>query len=132
LDLGAEEEPEEAPQEDEPLLAAPARRDDRGRKMTTTPRSKSYYTPKGNGRGGDNRSGRQQSYLATALPKPKDTIPGSSDLKSLSRGIYESKQTNYRKQEKSIFDTNVEITKLISELERTEIQVDEDETQQEA
>ena len=132
LDLG-DETPEETPDEEEPLLAAPARRDDRGRKMTTTARSKSYYTPKGNGRGGDNRSGRQQSYLATAIPKPKDVIPGSSDLKSLSRGITESKGSNYKSTEESnIFQTNIEVIKLISELERAEIKIDEDETQQEA
>jgi hypothetical protein len=132
LDLG-DEAPEETPDEEEPLLAAPARRDDRGRKMTTTARSKSYYTPKGNGRGGDNRSGRQQSYLATAIPKPKDVIPGSSDLKSLSRGITESKGSNYKSTEESnIFQTNIEVIKLISELERAEIKIDEDETQQEA
>ena len=132
LDLG-DDTPEDTPDEEEPLLAAPARRDDRGRKMTTTPRSKSYYTPKGNGRGGDNRSGRQQSYLATAIPKPKDVIPGSSDLKSLSRGITEVKSSNYKSAEESnIFQTNIEVIKLISELERAEIKIDEDETQQEA
>ena len=128
LDFDTETTPEESPAEEEPLLAAPARRDDRGRKMTTTARSKSYYTPKKNGRGGDRRTGISHHLSAIAIPKPKDIIPGSSDLKSLSRGITES-QTNYRKQEKSIFDTNLEISKLISDLERTEIQIDEDETQ---
>ena len=112
-------------------MAAPSKRDDRGRKMTTTKKSKSHYTPKAH-RGGDNRSGRQQSYLATALPKPKDVIPGSSDLKSLSRGIYENKQSTYLKEEKDIFDTSAKVKILISELERTEIQPNEDETQQEA
>ena len=131
LDLEAPEAPEEPPEAEEPLLAAPAKRDDRGRKMTTTPRSKSYYTPKKNGRGGDRRTGISQHMSSIAVPKPKDIIPGSSDLKSLSRGITES-QTNYKRQEKSIFDTNVEISKLISDLERTEIQIDEDEAQQEA
>ena len=131
LDTETPETPEE-PDEEEPLLASPAKRDDRGRKMTTTARSKSYYTPKGNGRGGDNRSGRQQSYLSTAIPKPKDIIPGSSDLKSLSRGIYENHETNYLKEEKNIFDTSAEVRKLISELEKTETKVNEDETQQEA
>tara|TARA_R100001015_G_C4634218_1_gene200304 strand:- start:1907 stop:3868 length:1962 start_codon:yes stop_codon:yes gene_type:complete len=125
------DEPDDAPADDEPLLAAPSKRDDRGRKMTTTKKSKSHYTPKTQ-RGGDNRTGRQQSYLATALPKPKDVIPGSSDLKSLSRGIYENKQPTYLKEEKDIFDTSAKVKILISELERTEIQPNEDETQQEA
>ena len=130
LDLDAETpETTEEPAEEEPLLAAPAKRDDRGRKMTTTARSKSHYTPKGNGRGGDNRSGRRQSYLSAAIPKPKDIIPGSSDLKSLSRGIYENNETNYLKEEKNIFDTSAEVIELISELEKTETKVNEDETQ---
>ncbi len=128
LDLG-DEGSEDIPDEEEPLLAAPARRDDRGRKMTTTPRSKSHYTPKGNGRGGDNRTGRQQSYLAQAIPTPKDVIPGSSDLKSLSRGITESKGTSYdSSEENKIFQANIEVAKLISELERAEIKIDENET----
>ena len=132
LDLG-DDPATDTPDEEEPLLAAPARRDDRGRRMTTTPKSKSYYTPKGNGRGGDNRSGRQQSYLAAAIPQPKDVIPGSSDLKSLSRGITESKGSTYKSdEENNIFQTNIEVIKLISELERAEIKIDEDETQQEA
>ncbi len=130
IDTDAPDTPEEPPDE-EPLLASPARRDDRGRKTTTTKRSKSHYTPKSL-RGGDNRSGRQQSYLATAVPKPKDIIPGTSDLKSLSRGIYEESQTTYLKEEKNIFDTSAEIKNLISDLEKTEIQINEDETQQEA
>jgi len=136
LDLGDDTDTDidldtDAPEDEEPLLAAPAKRDDRGRKMTTTKKSKSYYTPKKNGRGGDRRTGISHHLSAIAVPKPKDVIPGSSDLKSLSRGITES-QTNYKRQEKSIFDTNIEISKLISDLERTEIQIDEDETQQEA
>ncbi len=130
-DLDIESPEEDAPADDEPLLAAPSRRDDRGRRTTTTAKSKSHYTPKAQ-RGGDNRSGRQQSYLATALPKPKDVIPGSSDLKSLSRGIYESKQSTYLKEEKNIFDTSAEVKKLILELENTETHSNEDETQQEA
>ena len=60
--------------------------------------------------------GRQQSYLASAIPKPKDVIPGSSDLKNLSRGITES-QTNYRDKKKYLC-TNIEISKLISNLQK--------------
>ena len=132
IDLGGGGESDEDVTDDEPLLAAPSkRRDDRGRSTTTTAKSKSHYTPKAS-RGGDNRSGRQQSYLATAIPKPKDIIPGSSDLKSLSRGITEGTQSIYLKEEKMIFDTSAEVKKLISELEKTETHSNEDETQQEA
>ena len=129
IDTGTEEGEEE-----DPLLAAPARRrDDRGRKMTTTKKSKSYYTPKGNGRGGDNRSGRQQHLSALANP-PQDIIPGSKELKSLSRGITiaESNQNKYRKVESDIFEASIEVRKLISELEKTENKSNEDETQQKA
>ena len=119
---------------EDPLLAAPARRrDDRGRTMTTTRKSKSYYTPKGNGRGGDNRSGRQHHLRALTNP-PQDIIPGSKELKSLSRGITvaESNQNKYRKVESDIFETSMEVRKLISELEKTENKSNEDETQQKA
>ena len=101
--------------------------------MTTTKKSKSYYTPKGNGRGGDNRSGRQQHLSALANP-PQDIIPGSKELKSLSRGITiaESNQNKYRKVESDIFEASIEVRKLISELEKTENKSNEDETQQKA
>ena len=132
LDLGGGDE--EVP-EDEPLLAAPARRndgrDDRARRTTTTSRSRGKdYTPK-KYRGGDNRTGRQQSYLASALPKPKDVVPGSSELQQLSRGITEVKQLPLNEEE-IIFQANSEVRNLISDLEQAEIQIDENETQQKA
>ena len=132
LDLGADDE--EGP-EDEPLLAAPARRNDgradRARRTTTTTRSRGKdYTPK-KYRGGDNRTGRQQSYLASALPKPKDVVPGSSELQQLSRGITEVKQLPLNEEE-IIFQANSEVRNLISDLEQAEIQIDENETQQKA
>jgi hypothetical protein len=132
IDLGGGGESDEDVTDDEPLLAAPSKRDDRGRKMTTTAKSKSYYTPKKNGRGGDRRTGISHHLSAIAVPKPKDIIPGSSDLKSLSRGITEGTQSIYLKEEKMIFDTSAEVKKLISELEKTETHSNEDETQQEA
>jgi hypothetical protein len=117
LDIGDEEESEE------PLLAAPARRrDDRGQTLTSY--EKSSYKPKPF----DSRTGRQQSYLSLGMPKSKDTVPGMSDLKSLSRGIFTSEQTIYQKEENNIFEANMEVKKLISELENTENKVNEDET----
>ena len=144
LDLGGDDEggldlepPEEdTPEADEPLLASPSkRRDNRGRRTTTTARSKSDYTPKRTGvKNGDRRAsgGRSQSYRSLAFPKQKDTVDGSSELKKLSTGIFtESNKNNYLLEEKSIFDISTQVKNLISELERTETTIDEDETQQE-
>jgi len=135
--------------DDEPLLASPSKRNDGGRKKTSysksardargrkkTSYSKSDHTPKNTGvKNGDRREsgGRSQSYKSLAFPKQKDITAGSSELKKLSTGIFtESDNSNYLLEEKSIFDTNIQVKNLISELERTEIQIDEDETQQEA
>lgn len=140
-DLGTEDEAPESPAEEEagPLLAAPAKRDDRdGRDRRTT---KNSQTKRAKGkayvskelRGGDSRSGRQQNYSAIAVPKPKDIIPGSSELRSLSRGIYEVKQPIYHGgDETSLFENSTRVHKLIQELEHSENQTDEDETQQKA
>jgi len=116
-------------------LAAPARRNDkrdaRARRTTTTPKSRGKdYTPK-KYRGGENRTGRQQSYLASAIPRPKDIIPGSSDLKQLSRGITEG-QSYPLNEEENIFQATSEVKNLISDLEKAQIQIDENETQQKA
>jgi len=137
MDLDSDKEPDE-----KPLLAAPARRrddagphrDSRGRKTTTTPKSNGRYTPKKNGRGGDRRTGLSQ-HLSSLIGNPsgREVTHGAIDLKSLSRGITaESKHTNYRQQESDIFETSMEVKKLISELEKTENKANEDETQQEA
>ena len=62
-----------------------------------------------------------------AIPRPKDVIPGFSDLKSYSRGIYENKQTNYTKEENLLFEVRSEVRDLISDLEKSEIKLNEDE-----
>ena len=55
------------------------------------------------------------------------------DLKTFSRGsIYELKQTTYNKEEQILFEANATVKKLITDLEKAEIQTNEDETQQEA
>jgi hypothetical protein len=122
--------------EDEgPLLAAPAKRDDRGRKNTKKSLSKKAkgktYVSKQH-RGGDSRTGRQHNYSAMALPKPKDITPGMSNLMGLSRGIYEVKEPTYNNEETILFEAKSEIRDLITELENSEINLDENETQQKA
>lgn len=140
FDLGLGDEPEEeipAADTDEPeeeesgLLAAPANRnDDRGRKYTkkslnNKARGKKYVPRKL--RGGDGRNGRPQHYMGIAFPKPKEITPGMSDMLSVSRGIYENKQTTYN-EENLLFEANSEIRTLISNLEKSEIKINEDET----
>ena len=121
--------------EEGPLLAAPAKRDDRDRKYTKNSlekkaKGKNYVSRKH--RGGDGRNGRIQNYVAMAIPKPKDIVPGMSDLRGLSRGLYEEERPNYDKEEVLLFEAKSEVLKLITELENAEIQIDEDETQQKA
>jgi len=117
------------------LLAAPAKRDDRSRKHTKRSLSKKakgkkYVSKKF--RGGDSRSGRQHNYSAMAIPKQKDITPGMSDLMGLSRGIYEVGEPTYSSEETLLFEAKSEIRDLIVELENSEIQINEDETQQKA
>ena len=117
--------------EEGPLLDAPAKRDDRDRR--TTPKSQTAaakgkkYVSKSK-RGGDGRNGRIQNYTGIAIPKPKDIIPGMSDLKSYSRGIYEAKDTNYN-EETILFEASTEVRNLLEELEKSEIKINENEAQ---
>jgi hypothetical protein len=138
-----EETPAAAPAEDAgPLLAAPGdaggpadagaaaapeappgKRDDFGRPMTTTKKSKGkWYTPR-TVRGGDRRTGKVQAMKAQTGDQSRGKtrrsyLPGMSDLYKLS----EHEQTNfYDEQEKKLFRENVEIKKLISSLEEKDI-----------
>jgi len=69
-----------------------------------------------------------------AIPKPYETTPGLSNLMGLSRGIYEVEQPIYSKdkEETLLFEVKTKVRDLITELENSEIQLDEDETQQKA
>ena len=140
-DLGGEEAGgeeaggEEAGGDEGPLLAAPAKRDDRDRKNTKNSLSrkakgKTYVSKKH--RGGDSRSGRQHNYSAMAIPKPRDITPGMSDMMGLSRGIYEVEEPIYNEEESLLFEAKSDVRDLITELENSEIQLDENETQQKA
>jgi hypothetical protein len=127
--------PEEA--DEGPLLDVPAaKRDDTGRderdRRTTansqTARAKGKKHVSTSRRGGDGRNGRAQAYTGIAIPKPKDIIPGFSDLKSYSRGIYENKETNYTNDESLLFESRAEVRNLVNELAKSEIKINEDET----
>ena len=133
FDLGDDAGDEDLPEEGEPLLAAPAkRRDDRNRKKTPnslSPKAKGKSYVSKTHSGGDARSGRQQNLSAIAIPRPKDVIPGYSDFKSLSRGIYESKDPIYHGgDENSLFENSSVVNRLIQELENSENKIDENET----
>jgi hypothetical protein len=126
-DLGGDDAADEGP-----LLDAPANRDDRGRKQSITKGAKGKpYVRKGL-KGGDSRSGRQHNYSAMANPSSKDTVAGMSDIMGLSRGIYEVRAPTYNKEETILFEAKSEIRDLITELENSEISLDENETQQKA
>jgi hypothetical protein len=116
--------------EEGPLLAAPAKRDDRDRKTTKNSQGKrakgKKYVSTAK-RGGDGRNGRIQSYTNIAIPKPKDVVSGYSDMKQLSRGIYESQQTTYDSDENLLFEVSTEIRNLIADLEKSETEINENE-----
>ena len=139
---GAEMAPEEAgaadaPSEEAPLLASPEapvpeeapgnRRDDYGRLMTTTKKSKDKYHTPSRSTGGDRRTGKRQSMQAQTgnqqIGKTKRSyLPGMSDLYKLS----ENENTNYyEEQEKTLFQESLEVKRLISSLEKTENSKDE-------
>ena len=127
--LGGEGEMEEP--SDDVLLAAPAKRDDvkspikvKSKKTgaTTTSKSKGHwYMPKKD----DTRDmgARQRSYSGlsareVASGTSRNIWKGGSEMKSLSKGIYESKENNcHEKEEQEILKLNFEVKKLIKDME---------------
>ena len=126
-DLGGDEPAAEEPAEpeigDDPLLAAPGRREDDG---YTTPGSKGkvYYPVK---KGRDNRAKgamkRHRSSVAGTNMDPRKTFPGKSGyggLDSLAKGMFESKETNYdndfTEEEAKIHNINWEVKSLLESL----------------
>jgi len=117
--------------EESALLAAPGKRDDTiqrtdalGRVHTITPASKGkWYDPVAY----DKRyqGARRKHYMRKATPEmgtPRTQNPGHLDMKSLYRGIYEEKETNYNQEseEKLLFEVHKEVEDLIKELETKE------------
>jgi len=132
--MGGEEEmaPEEdlGGEEDTALLAAPpAKRDDgyvyHRDGSHTSPRGKGHvYTPVSVERGWDNRpAGARSRHWGSwgaiemgKLPR-RQIIPGGSELFSLGKGIPENVDTNYKDEERKLFEVTKEIKDLIKELE---------------
>jgi len=119
LDLGDEggDEPESA------LLAAPGKRDGY---LTPGAKGKVYHPEKVDSRpsGARTRSIKSKWSDETASNTPRNVMPGMSDLKSLSRGIYEGNETTYTDaDEKLLLEVNQELTdwqvkSIVKELEK--------------
>ena len=114
-------------EEDETLLAAPPAR--RGSEpsigeLTTTKKSKGKKYPKrGNGR--KKGAARRSSYNAHggrsyAKNTTTNTFPGIKELSGLANGIFESKDTNYSEDEKTIFRATHQLKRFADSLESKE------------
>jgi hypothetical protein len=129
-DEGGTGEPEAAEEPTEPetnlLATPPANRDDKvekrvaGKKMTTTAKSKGkWYEPRKD-LSGKRAMQRQMSSDAgnnLASNASRNINKGYHDLSRLGRGIKEEQDSNYKEQERKIFEINTEVKRLITELE---------------
>ena len=105
-DLGGDEGGDEP---DSALLAAPGKRDGY---VTPGSKGKVYHPEKVDSRpqGARKRSTKSKWSDETASFTPRNTMPGMSDLKTLSRGIYEEKETTYSdNDEKLLLEVNQEL-----------------------
>lgn len=120
LDLGGDEGGE-APES--ALLAAPGKRDGY---LTPGAKGKVYRPEKTDSRpqGARKRSTKSKWSDETASFTTRNIMPGLSDLNTLSRGIYEGKETTYTdKDEKLLLEVNQELTdwqvkSLVKDLEK--------------
>jgi len=106
-DLGGDEGGDDP---DSALLAAPGKRD---AYLTPGSKGKVYHPEKVDSRsqGARKRSIKSKWSDETASFTPRNTMPGLSDLKTLSRGIYEGNETTYTdKEEKLLLEVNQELT----------------------
>jgi hypothetical protein len=115
-DLGAEEETGEESEEDSVLLSEPGSRNQPY--ITPGAKGKEYTKVKYDGR----QNKRQQNMNGQmAREKGKNTrrnvFPGLPELTSLTNGVHEGKDTNYRLEENLILDNNAEIKNIIKVLE---------------
>jgi len=118
-ELGGEElGGEEAGGEEEGMLLAepPAKRDDLGRPMGTTSKSKGkWYKPVvSRNPAGDRKKNHKSKYAAEVGGGNMRNIYKGFEL---SKGIYEAQESNYKDDEKKVFEINSEVKKLIQELE---------------
>ena len=103
---------------------------DTGSSLLTAPANSEYTTPGAKGKmyrpvGTDKRDmgARKRSYHGlynreAGKNTPRNVFKGYSDLRSLSKGIYESRDTNYElEEEKKLFNISYDVKKLIEDLE---------------
>ena len=146
-DLGAEAPGGDAGAGEETLLAAPGKRDD---KMTTTPKSKGKWYKPVKYRGGDRRNAgaRKRHYNGTWNKEKSSSTrrnvmgAGYQGLYSLGSGIYEEWESNYLGEliteevapqtdgEEQILEVNTQLKSLIKELERKDVEKEEQEETQ--
>lgn len=121
---GEEEAPEaEAPEDAGTLLAEPGKRDDKAWRLTQGAKGKWYKPAKRDDRKGSGP--RKRAYKGswskeTATATPRAFNKGHSELMGLGRGIFESLEASYIKEENKIFETNKRVRDLISELKLRE------------
>ena len=123
LDLGGDDAGgDDAGGEDDTLLAAPGKRDGY---LTPGAKGKVYHPEKVDSRpqGARSRSIKSKWADEKASFTTRNTVPGLSDLRTLSRGISEERQTTYSdSEEKLLLEVNQELTEwevnsLIKDLE---------------
>jgi len=88
--------------------------------MTTTSKSKGkWYEPRddASGKRAMQRSMSGDAGSRAASSSRKNIFKGFHDLERLSRGIKEDVESNYKEEEKRIFEINSEVKNLISGLE---------------
>ena len=130
-ELGGEDLGEE--DEENTLLAAPAKRDD-GSYLTKGSKGKWYRPVKHTG--GDRRPAgaakrHRKSLYADEVGRNtiRNTFKGYSDLNSLTYGISEGIEPNYSSEENKLFEVNKSLKDLISDLEKMEQKKNETKTE---
>ena len=140
LDLGGEEEPEEAAPEpeapaadegggDDILLATPGKRDESVKvqkgDMTTTSKSKGkWYKPvtkamdKRRHLAPKKKSMKKQYSDRMASSSRENVFPDMNSFSRVSKGIYENIQSTYSKEELKILNSNDEVYKVLEQLEK--------------
>jgi hypothetical protein len=136
-ELGGEElggEGELGSEDESPLLAAPAKRDDAptikyinkktGETTTNKSKAKAYKPVKTDKRDMGARTRQftaMGSHEAARMPsrQTRMNLPqGAKELLGLGKGIFENKTTNYDKEESEIFEVKEEVKKLFEQLEQ--------------
>ena len=122
------------------LLAAPAKRDDgkevpiklvrkRGTNIeTTTPKSKKWYMPEKNPNyAGSARQRHYKGVWADELTKntTRNIFKGADDMRRLAKGISESLESNYKRDEDNLLKVDHDIKQLINEMELLETKKNE-------